>query len=83
MSALLLVVSLISSVVVLVRCICMAGTLNARDWRGHPLQFAGMAAGYALAGGGAVGFLAGWHHAQDMMLYGVACWVVFERRRVC
>jgi hypothetical protein len=83
MSALLFVVALLSAGAVLVRCICVAGTLNAHEWSGHPFQFAGLAAGYALAGGGAVGMVLGWHHAPDLLLVGVACWVIFERRRVC
>jgi len=81
MSALLFAVVLVSAGTVLVRCICVAAALNSHAWPGHPFRFFGIAAGYALAGGGATGIVLGWHHAPHLLLIGAACWVGFERRR--
>ncbi len=83
MSALVPLLSLLAAGAVLVRCVCIAARLNRRDWSGHPLRFVGMAAGYALTGGGAVGTALEWDFASHLLLFGMAGLVVFERRAAC
>lgn len=81
MSLLIMILVLASSAVVVVRCVCVASTMSRRDWAGHPLRFAGAAAGYSLMCAGAVGMVLGFSHAPAMLLIGLACWILFERSR--
>ena len=81
MSTLTLFILLPCAGIVLVRCVCVAAKMSHREWEGHPLQFYGITASYALTGGGAVGMALGMVSAPVLLLIGVALWVVFDRRR--
>lgn len=81
MNALQLIILVICAGVVLVRCICVAAQLNYRNWLGHPFQFVGISASYALLGGGAIGTVLEWDHSSLLLLLGVSSWIIFDRRR--
>ncbi len=67
--------------VVLVKTICLAAQVNARDWPGHPLRFAGLAAAHAFMAAGATGVALGWPNGAVLLMVGVAVKAISERRR--
>lgn len=74
-------IMLLAAGVVLIRTICMASKMSVRDWRGHPLFFAAIAAANSLLAAGAVGIVLGWHKGTFLLLLGVALKLLTERRR--
>jgi hypothetical protein len=81
MNTLITFAQFVLAAIVLVRCVCVAAKISRRNWHGHPFQFAGISAAYALIGGGAGGMALGWHVAPWLLLLGVVLWVLFDRRR--
>lgn len=72
---------LIAAAVVVFRCICVASSLNFRDWEGHPWQFIAIALGHALMAAGALALTLGKHYAGFLLLIGVALLILFDRRK--
>lgn len=79
-AALLSVLYLLAAGVVLMRCVCLAAHLNPAKWGRHRIHYALYAASLACLGAGALGVALAWPPARLMLLFGVAGWVLFDRR---
>lgn len=73
-------IMLIAAIVVLVRTVCLAAKMSARDWPGHPIRFVGIAAANAFLAAGAVGVVLLWRHGALLLLVGVAIRLLLDRR---
>lgn len=71
---------LISTVVVMARCISLIAHLNRKLWFDHGYSFGGFSLSIALTGAGAVGVFLGWEYAPVLLLVGIAGWMTFDRR---
>ena len=72
---------ILASIVILLRCICLAGRISIESWDGHSLRFVGVAISYAMIGAGALGTALAFPHGSALLLFGTAGWVVFDRRK--
>lgn len=72
--------SFLAATIVMLHCFNLIAKLNPRNWLGHKLQFAGLAAAYASLAGGAVGTALGYPHSATLLLFGVAGIMLFDRR---
>lgn len=73
-------VMLLSVTVVLMHCLRQIATMSHLKWRGHQIQFAGLALAHALIAGGAAGIALGLGVAPLLLLVGVAGKILFDRR---
>lgn len=80
MNPILILFEMIAAVVILTRCVCIASTHSRKTWEGHPLAFIGIATGYPLLVGGAIGMLLGWTASPWLLLFGVAIVILADRR---
>lgn len=72
--------AMLAACIVMVHTVCVASSVSRKAWEGHALQFAGIAFSYALVAGGSLGVVLRWAHGPEMLLFGVAGWIVFDRR---
>ncbi len=80
MSTLMTLVLLAAASVVMMRCLVLVAHLSPKRWFGPKWQLLGLALGYALIGGGAVGALLGWPASSVLMVIGLAMLFTFDRR---
>jgi hypothetical protein len=73
-------IMLLAASIVLVRTVCLAAKMSARDFNGHLFRFASIAAANAFLAAGAVGIVLGWHHGTLLLLVGAAVKLVSDRR---
>ena len=74
------VIILIAASTVLVRTVCLAAKMNARDFKGHQFRFIAIAAANSFLAAGAVGTVLCWRHGTLLLLVGVALKLVSDRR---
>lgn len=80
MKSALLILVMLSAGVVMYHIICVSSRLSRKAWAAHPLRFLGLSASYGLVCGGSVGVALHWEPAALLLLFGVAGWVLFDRR---
>ena len=71
---------MVPTLVVLVRVVCVASKLSRKAWSGHQWEFVGLSLSYSLVAGGALAVCMYWHDGSALLLYGVAGWILFDRR---
>lgn len=71
----------IAALLVVARCVCITGAINKKNWAGHPVQFICFALGIALTGAGATATALHCANGSNMLLTGIAFWLVFDRRK--
>lgn len=77
-------IALVCAAVVLIRCICVIATFSPSQWQTRTLLLMGTSTAYALLSGGAAGIALGLVGSGHVLLAGVACLFIFERRgRAC
>jgi len=72
---------ILAAIIVMVHCTFMIAHLNHRNWFGHKMQFIGLAVAYSFIAGGSVGIALSWSPAAGVLLFGLAGWAVFDRRK--
>lgn len=74
------ILMILSAIIVMVHCTCMIARLNYRNWFGRQLQFVGLTVSYSFIAGGSVGIALSWPPAAAVLLFGLAGWILFDRR---
>lgn len=75
------IIQIAAALIVLARCIDWAANIDLHKWDGARLRFAGFSIGAGCLCGGAVGTALGASIGPGLMLFGLAAWIVFDRRR--
>lgn len=76
------VIGWIACFIILYRVIIVAPKMKISCWGGNVFSYIGLALSFGLAAGGSVGFMLGWEPATWMLLFGVGCYLLSDRRRV-
>lgn len=80
MNIVLTLVLLAAAGKVMTRCVVLVAHMSPKRWFGPKWQLLGLAAAYALIGGGAIGALLGWPPSAMLMVVGLALLFTFDRR---